>query len=377
LKLIYEFNSKRLEALSAKLPAKRQFLKKGNTMYKGTIIGLDLAKTKFHIFAITQEGEKILHKKLHRDDLVEFIVRNFEEGSLVAMEACSGCHFWGQRFETLGFKVALFKARDVKAFATLRQKNDINDAQAITKAARDPELRRVSLKTVEEQKLFFIHKLRDNCIKNRVKISNSLLGMLHEFGFAPTMKKATFAKYSKAYIDLAFEEKYIDEEIRELLLIESEQIDALLEKEKEFDARIKDMNKKCDKAQRLLSIQGIGPLNASILSSLPMESYSCAKEFAASLGLVPSQNTTGGKIQLGRITKRGNRYCRKLLIQAARTVLLMASKSTTAQTSLIKWARKLLSRKGFNKAAVAVANKLARIAYACCRDKKFYQLKTA
>ena len=336
------------------------------------IIAIDLAKTIFHICVINTKGERTLQKKLHRDELLGFINKTFPKGLTVAMEACAGCHYWGQQLERLGFKVLLLKTKDVLVYAKSRQKNDNNDALAIAKAALDPELKPVNLKSIAQQTICFLHKTRANTIANRVQKSNSIMSSLMEFGVVPKCSKTTFAKHATEYIKQAFEAKEIPKDIYVLLIKEAEEVKELFSKETMLDKQIKAQNCLSPRAHILESIPGIGPINASILSIQPLESYQTAKDFAASLGLVPKQYTTGGKIQLGSITKQGNRYVRTMLIQGARSIVMRTCKEKIPNGAIFVWAKKLYGRKGFNVACVAVANKLARLAYACGTKNKSY-----
>jgi len=336
------------------------------------IIAIDLAKTIFHICAVNAKGERTLQKRLHRDELLSFINATFPKDLIVAMEACAGCHYWGQQLEELGFNVLLLKTKDVQVYAKSRQKNDNNDALAIAKAAMDHELKSVNLKTIAQQTVCFLHKTRGNTIANRVQKSNSIMSSLMEFGVVTPAGKTAFAKNAAGYIQQAFDTQGIPEEVYILLLKEANEIKELFAKEALLDSQIQAQNRLSTRAKLLESIPGIGPVNASILSIQPLESYQTAKDFAASLGLVPKQYTTGGKIQLGGITKQGNRYVRTMLIQGARSIVMRTCKETFPDDAIFVWANKLYLRKGFNVACVAVANKLARLAYACGTKNKSY-----
>ncbi len=336
------------------------------------IVAIDLAKTIFHICAINSQGERTLQKKLHRVELLGFISTTFPKGTTIAMEACAGCHYWGQQFEKFSFKVLLLKTKDVQVYAKSRQKNDNNDALAIAKAAMDPELKSVHLKTIAEQTICFLHKTRYNTIANRVQKSNSIMSSLMEFGVVTKVGKTAFAKNAVGYVHQAFDAKAIPKEVYVLLLKEANEITELFAKEALLDSQIKAQNKQSSRAKLLETIPGIGAINASILSIQPLESYQKTKNFSASLGLVPKQYTTGGKVQLGGITKQGNRYVRTMLIQGARSIVMRTCKDTFPDDAIFMWANKLYLRKGFNVACVAVANKLARLAYACGTKNKSY-----
>jgi len=340
-----------------------------------TTIGLDLAKKKFHLVGVDASGKKVLSKKLMRSDVLSYFEQYIDKSVEIAMEACGGCNYYAQELSKLGFtKIKLFKPKDVKPYAKSRQKNDFNDSLAIAKSARDPELKLVQPKNKYQQEIMLLHKLRQNCIDERKQKSNSLMSSLLEFGYVTICRKAGFARECINEIELAYSQNYITEKSKNLLIKEAEKIAKLLSEEKEFDKELVKSNKGNEKAIRLQTIPGIGPVNASILSILSVESYDNPRDFAASLGLVPSQHTTGGKVQLGRISKQGNRYARTMLIQGARTIVMQARINPDKNDKLTIFAKSLLAKdKGFNKTAVAVANKIARIAFALTIKQQNYQ----
>jgi transposase len=169
-----------------------------------------------------------------------------------------------------------------------------------------------------------IHKRRKNTIKTRVRMTNSTMSSLLEFGYLSDLSKGQFGKKAREEVNQAFAMQYISESVRDALLEDAATIEQLYKTEKEIDSVIVKTNRQNEKAKRLETIIGIGPINASLLSSLPMEEYETPRDFSASLGLVPSQHTTGGEIRLGSITKHGNRYARTMLIQGARSVVVRA-----------------------------------------------------
>lgn len=343
-------------------------------MEEYTIIGIDLAKTKFHIAALNQENKVSMKKSISRNDFISKLGELFCNNQTFAFEACGGAHNIGQILTKAGHNVIMLKPKDVKAYAKSRQKNDINDAISICKAALDPDLKRVHLKSKEEQTVSYIHKSRQNVIQQRIQISNSIMTSLHEFGFIVACGKAKFAKECKDHVIQAYETGHIDSDIKKEMLKDCNAIAMFIQREKELDQIILAKNKKSEKACLLKTISGIGPINASILSTKDMESYGSARDFAASLGLVPKQSTTGGNIKLGRITKQGDRYSRTMLIQAGRSIVMRSCKGKSPDEDLYKFVNRLKQKgKKFNVVCVAVANKLARIAYACVTKGIGYQ----
>lgn len=338
------------------------------------IIGLDLAKKKLHIAALDQDNSIVLKKAFLRDDFFAFLHKNFTLPQTFAFEACGGCHAMGQKLVALGHRVILLKPLDVKAYAKSRQKNDINDAIAIAKAALDPDLRHVHLKTEAEQEIAYFHKTRQNVIIRRIQLSNALLSALYEHDFLVKCGKAVFASKAAEYVEDAFKTGKISAAIYDDMLADCAEIESLLSREKALLENLERRNKACPKAQMLLKIPGIGPINASLLSIKPMASYENPRDFAASLGLVPSQNTTGGHIRLSGISKKGDRYARTMLIQGARCLVMRALRPGAPQTALYTFIQRLKEKgKKFNVIAVAVANKLARIAHACLTKQLSYR----
>lgn len=339
------------------------------------VIGIDLAKKKFHFAAINEENKVVLKKAISRKDFFEQVLFLFPEKQTFAFEACGGAHFTAQKLQELGHETILLKTKDVKPYAKSKQKNDINDSIAICKAACDPELMRVRPKSKEEQEIAYLHKSRQNAIQQRIQRSNSLITSLMEFGYVVDCGKSKFAKNCQEYIENAAIEGFIPESVYEQMLLDCEEINQLIMREKSFDKTVATKNKESAEAKLLETIPGIGPINASILSIKPVDLYDSAKDFAASLGLVPRQSTTGGKISLGGITKQGDRYARTMLIQAGRSVVMRSSKANPPKGLLYEFVERLKKKKKpFNVICVAVANKLARIAYACMTKKMAYNM---
>jgi transposase len=344
------------------------------------ILGIDLAKNIMHLVGIDQKGKKISQSKVKRDDLLFYIKSSTDKNTLIAMEACGGSNYWSRKLQENGFNVKIVKTKDAKIYAQSKQKNDYNDALAITKAANDPELKSVKPKNIREQDISFIHKSRANTIAERVKKTNSMMSSLHEYGIVVGAKKAEFVRNCKTIIDTAFDEKYISKEVYEIFIMDCEEILKLMTKEMLLDKVIAHCNKNDNKAKKLIKVLGIGPINASCLSIAPIENYDNPRDFAASLGLVPKQFSSGDKVILGGITKQGDRYLRTMLIQAGRSVAMLAkkkikhSKLSSSEDALVKWAlKKFHENKPFNVICVGLANKLARIAHSIIVNGTDYQ----
>lgn len=341
-----------------------------------SIIGLDLAKRKFHLVGVDEKGKKQLTHKLPREEMHNYFRTLVDKNILIAMEACGGSNYWARELMAMGFTVKLLKTTDIKPYARSRQKNDCNDSLAIARAAKDPELKEVRVKSKEEQGLSWLHKKRQNIIKERVRIGNFLMASLLEFGFDAKAKKAAFSRAAGDYVNTAYKIGAIDNVTYEEMLNIAAKIKELFAQEFAVTKKLVEMNKHNPRAKLLQTIPGIGDINASILSVAAFEHYDECRSFAASFGLVPKQNSTGGNISLGSITKRGDRYIRSMLIQGGRSIaiqaVIMARAQKNAKDKLVIWAQSLLKRMSFNKACVALANKLARIAYACVTQGKVY-----
>ncbi len=341
-------------------------------MKQNNTLGIDLAKNIMHFVEVNSSGKKISQKKVNRDDLITSL-QTVNKDTLIAMEACSGSNFWARKITEESFKVILVKTKDAKIYAQSKQKNDYNDALAITKAAKDPELKFVKPKSLKEQDISFTHKTRMNTIRDRVQKTNSMISSLHEYGFITKAKKTSFAKTCRTYIEIAYSENYISEEVYKFFLIDCQEIGFLLAKEKIMDKAILEFNKQDKKAQKLQKIIGIGPINASCLSIAPIDNYENPRDFAASLGLVPKQYSSGDKTILGGITKQGDKYARTMLIQGARSIAMRAKKAGVFEDKLTKWARKKFAEnKPFNVICVGLANKLARIVHSVIMNNTEY-----
>jgi transposase len=340
---------------------------------KNTITGIDLAKNIMH-FVITDKNGKVLKRfKTKREDFLQAI-SELEPNTLIAMEACSSSNYWAQEINKMSYKVKLMKTKDVKIYAKSKQKNDYNDALAVAKAARDPELQTVRPKSKAEQDISLLHKTRQNTIRDRVQKTNSLMSSLCEYGYVTKLSKSKFSRGCCDEVEKAYQEKFLHKQAYELLIAECQEIILLCKKEKLIDKLIVESNKQSEKAIKLQKIFGIGPINASCLSNAPMENYATQRDFAASLGLVPRQYTSGDDIVLGSITKQGDRYVRTMLVQAGRSIAIRAKTAKNPTDKLLIWAQmKFAEGKHFNLICVALANKLARIAYAVIMNDTEYK----
>jgi transposase len=342
-------------------------------MEYNTIAGIDLAKNIMHV-VVTDKSRKIVKKfKAKRADFL-CAISKLDPDILIAMEACSSSNYWAQEITRLSYEVRLMKTKDVKTYASSKQKNDYNDALAIAKAARDPELQTVKPKSKAEQDISLMHKTRQNTIRDRVQKTNSLMSSLYEYGYVTKLSKGKFCTACDSEVKKAYQENFISQQTYKILKADCREIAALCEKEKLLDKLIAQSNKQSAKATKLQNILGIGPINASCLSNTAMENYQTPRDFAASLGLVPKQNTSGDKTVLGSITKQGDRYARTMLIQAGRSVVIRAKRVKNPTDKLLIWTQKKIAEgKHFNVICVGVANKLARIAHCVVTNNTEYK----
>jgi transposase len=333
-------------------------------MTKVSTIGLDLAKHVFQVHGVDEHGAVIVQRRLRRSEVVKYFARL--EPAIVGMEACSTSHYWARELRALGHEVRLMPAQYVKAYVK-RQKNDAADAAAICEAVSRPSMRFVPVKTVEQQAALMLHRSRDLLVRQRTMLINSLRAHLAEFGVieargpSKVTHLVTLIENGDARVpDLA--RRALSTLVAQLRSSET-QIDAI-------DEEILSWHQASDASRRLATIPGIGPVIASaIAASVPDPSaFATGRQFAAWLGLVPRQNSTGGKPRLGRISKQGDANLRRLLIIGAQSVLRWARPGKSSA-----WLISLMGRRPRKVAAVALANKMARIAWALMARAERYR----
>ena len=331
-------------------------------------IGLDLAKRYFPVHAADATGQELLRRKLRRAEVEPFLAAT--PACLVAMEACSTVHHWARVAARHGHQVRLLPPQYVKPYVR-RNKNDAADAAAICEAASRPSMRFVAVKTVEQQAALTLHRTRALLVKQRSMLANALHGHLGEYGIASTQGIPAMRERAAAIL--------IGEEAGCLPALAMQALKLLARQFIDLDAQVQRAEAmvlaahKADAAsRRLASIPGIGPVTASALvaSIGDVGQFRSGRELAAWLGLTPKQNSSGGKDRLGGISKRGDAYLRRLLVNGAMTIIRHAQVAQEKPTSRIacsalgQWVRALLARRKRLPAAVALANKLARIVWA-------------
>lgn len=323
-----------------------------------TLIGIDLGKHSFHLHGQDRHGKAVFRKKVSRKQLLEFFATF--HACTVVMEACAGSHHMARKLATFGHQVKLISPQFVRPFVK-SNKNDFVDAEAICEAASRPSMRFVTPKTESQQTLSALHRVRDTLIRDRTKTSNQIHGFLLEFGISLPIGPAAIKRLPAVLAEHA------EHSLPPRLIAVLERLHAhfkyLNEQILEIDKELARQLAEDDIGQRLLTIPGVGPVTASVLAAEMGDGkqYGCSRDFAASIGLVPRQYSTGGKSNLLGISKRGDKNIRRLLVQCARAYMQKLDRQTGR---LAEWVRAMLTRRHSNVVACALANKLARTAWA-------------
>ncbi len=324
-----------------------------------TTVGIDLAKRVVSLHAEDAAGRVVLRKTLHREALLDWFVER--STCVVAMEACSSAHHFARELAALGHQPRIIAPEFVRPFR-LSGKNDANDAAAICAAARQPQMRFVTMKSVEQQARLAVHRVRQGLQEERTAALNRLRGLLAEFGRVYANSAAAALAGARG----ALTDERLPGALRQCLACELVHV-------RELEAHLADCDRDIardaqadPRAQRLIRLSGIGPLTASALAATVVDAqqFRCGRQFAAWLGLTPRQYSTGGRPRLGRITRRGDAYLRTLLVQGARSALQAALRVAAARrTRLAAWIATTYARIGYHKTLVAIANKHARLVW--------------
>ena len=318
-------------------------------------VGIDLAKQVFSVHAVDRLGKPVLRRTVRRDQLTDLIANL--PPCLIGMEACSGAHEWARRFREHGHDIRLMAPRFISAYRK-GEKNDGNDAEAICEAVSRPSMRFVPVKSLEQQAVLTLHRARQGFVEERTALINRMRGLLAEFGLVIPIRAIEIRRRVPELLEQlpSLAAGAITDLHRHLV-----DLDRLV---RDYDSRIAELVQHSAPIKRLMNRPGIGKLTASAIVASVGEAreFRNGRQFAAWLGLVPRQYTTGGKIRLGRITKRGDAYLRTLLILGARTVLRTARRHPNS--ALHRWTLQVQDRRGWQRACVAVAAKTARIAWA-------------
>jgi transposase len=335
-------------------------------MEKATIIGIDLAKRVFQVHAAAKDGRPVLRKKVTRAQLLGFLAK--QPPAVVAMEACATAPNWGRAISGLGHDVRLVAPIYVKPFVR-RQKNDAADAEAIAEAASRPTMRFGALKTEEQQARSMIFRTRDLLVRQRTQLVNALRGHLAEHGIVAAHGLANVKALATALQDTGSLHPLVCE-LGQRYLGHIARLDVEIA---ELDKRLRRPSKDDDETvKRLQTMPGMGPITAAAIEAFapPMATFKRGRDFAAWLGLVPRQHTTGGKPRLGRTSKMGQRDIRRLLIIGAMTVVRWAVRKGAARGS---WLARMLAEKPRLVVAIALANKMARSVWAMLSKGEDYR----
>ena len=338
-------------------------------MKRITLLGIDLAKEVFELNGVDGLGNTLLKRTLKRSELAIFMANL--PACRVVMEACGGSHYWARKFSAQGHDVQLIAAQFVKPFKTTSQKNDRVDAQAIVEAGSRPSMRYIGIKNLFQQDLQSLHRIRQQLINNRTQISNQIRGLFAEYGVVMDEGVSKFRSQFPIAIE---EDSELTSTLREVGRSLFELFCKFEDEQKKIEAKIKSLVRENDDYKRLIEVPGVGPWGASLFlaSAGNVGAFKNGRQLAAWAGLVPKQHSSGGHERLGGITKAGDAPLRVMLIHGARSAVLAAIRKQKTDP-LSQWILKLHSKKGFNKTAVAVANKNVRIMWHLLKHQEAYK----
>ncbi len=338
---------------------------------KITTIGLDIAKRVFQVHGADASGKGQLRRKLQRTDVLTFFASL--PPCLVGIEACSTAHHWAREIRALGHEVRLMPASYVKPYVK-RGKTDAADAEAICEAVTRPTMRFVPIKSAEQQAVLMLHRTRDLLVRQRTMLVNALRGHMAELGIIAPQGISRVADLLAVL--MGEDGAKLPRLGRQALQGLAAELEAVGDRVKQIDAAIMAWHKENEASRRLATIPGIGPITASAIVATVTDpaQFQSARQFAAWIGLVPKQNSSGGKERQGGISKQGDRYLRRLLVLGATAVIRHARTKATAETA---WLRGVLDRRPVRLASVAQANKTARIVWALLARGEIYRAPAA
>lgn len=337
-------------------------------MIKLTRIGIDLAKNVFQLHGVDRHGKCVFKRRLSRTKWLDVLCDAVEPGGEIGMEACSGAHHWARVLQQRGFVVKLIAPQFVKPYVK-SNKNDANDAEAICEAMSRPGMRFVAVKSIEQQDIQAMHRIRSSLVQQRTANANQIRGLVSEYGVVAPQQLHALRAAIPDWLENA--ENGLTSTFRSLLQGLWQALIGLDQRIKLLDQEINTLAKQNDITQRLQQLRGVGPMVATALiaSVGNAKHYRNSRQMAAALGLTPRQHRSGNKERLLGISKRGDAYLRTLLIHGARAVV---SQAKHKEDRLSKWVTALATRKHPNVAAVALANKTARMAWAMLRNETNY-----
>ena len=326
-------------------------------MEAAVTIGLDLGKSVFQVHGVDVGGAVVVQRRLTRSRLLAFFAK--QPACLVGMEACAAAHHWGRELQKLGHRVRLMPPRYVKPYVK-RQKNDAADAEAICEAVTRPNMRFVEIKTCEQQGILVLHRVRLMLTRQRVQLSNAIRGHMAEYGLVAPVGRNGLQRLIAIIEDA--EDCRVPAMARASLAPLVHQLGMVNDQVLENDRLVRASARSTELGHRLMEVPGVGPVLASALVATVPDpaAFKSGRDLAAWIGLVPRQNSSGGKEKLSGITKQGDRYLRQLLVAGALAVIRYAQRHGTRRP----WLVRLLSRRAPKIAAVALANKMARMIWA-------------
>jgi transposase len=333
---------------------------------KVAVVGLDIAKHIFQLHGADERGNAVLRRRLRRDEVAPFFANL--PACTVGVEAFGGSHYWARRLAALGHTVRLIAPQFVKPYVK-SNKNDANDAEAICEAVSRPHMRFVPAKSVEQQDIQSIHRVRSRLVSSRTQLANQVRGLLMEYGI---ILPQHIGQLRRGLPQILEEDNELTAFSRRLLASLYEELVELDRKLDAIEEQLRGVYKASEASQRIAAVEGIGLLTATALVSAMSDgkAFQNGRQFAAWLGLVPRQHSSGGKTRLFGISKRGDSYLRTLLIHGARSVVYRASRKDDSRS---RWITDKQQRLGTTKACVAVANKNARIVWALIARNEEYQ----
>ena len=332
-----------------------------------TTIGFDIAKSVFQVHGIDAEGQGVIRQRLRRSRVLGFFKKLLP--CVVGIEACASSHHWSRELQALGHTVRLMPPAYVKPYLK-RQKNDAADAEAICEAVQRPSMRFVPTKTADQQACLMLHRTRHLFIRQQTALINAIRAHLAEFGIVAAVGRNGVEKLLDVVADPG--DGRVPEIARECLEALGSQLRRLKRQILTFDQRINAWHRSNETSRRLDELPGVGPaLATALVASIPdARAFRSGRDFSAWVGLVPKQNSSGGRERLGNITKQGDRYLRSLFCAGALAVIRYAKIHGTKHRP---WLAKLLERRPTKVAAIALANKIARMAWAMMAKGERYR----
>jgi transposase len=336
-------------------------------------VGVDLAKNVFQVHGVDRNENPVWRRKLKRDEWIKVLLEKIEPGCEIGMEACGGAHHWARKLQARGCTVKLIAPQFVKPYVK-SNKNDANDAEAVCEAMSRPNMRFVSVKTVEQQDIQAVHRIRAGLMEQRTAKANQIRGLVSEYGLVAPIQVSHLRAAIPEWLEDA--ENGLSSRFRRLLNGVWADLLSLDQRVKELEREIAEIAAADPVAKRLQQLRGVGPMTATALLATVGDAsqFANGRQMAASLGLTPKQNSSGGKEKLLGISKRGDPYVRSLLVHGARSVFRLAKGK---DDRLSQWVMRIANAHHPNVAVVAMANKTARIAWAMIRNGSDYQPELA